>query len=137
MPAPLLCTRAHFCISGRRGFPADVRTRSFAFSSCEFVAKSRETVGILAPVGEYLHPEIEVDLRADERFDLLARGLAEAADLRALAADDDRLLTVSLHINYCADVERRALFPIFFDLDGDAVRDLVVQLLQHRLADQL
>src|SRR5205807_5037909 len=89
------------------------------------------------PVGENLNPQIEIHRGADECFDFASRSFADAADLRALATDDDRLLAVSLHINYCADVERRALLAKFFDLHGHAIRNLVMQLLEHRLANQL
>ena len=83
------------------------------------IAESRQTAGILAPVGEHLHPQVEVHLLADERFDLLARALPDFLDLGALTSDDDGRLAVALDINYRANVERGAAFAIFLDLDGD------------------
>src|ERR1700694_4674070 len=56
-----------------------LRQTHLLFSCCELIAESRQTARILPPVREHFHPQIEVNLFADEGLDLLAGGFADGA----------------------------------------------------------
>ena len=93
--------------------------------------------GVFAPVREHLDPQIEIDRRADERFDLFARGASDVPDALPLGADEDPLLAVALDVDDRSNVHRRCVLTKLLDLARDAVRHFVVELLERRLAHQL
>ena len=55
----------------------------------------------------------------------------------ALGADENAFLTVALDVQHRPNVHGRSVLPELVDLAGDAVGDLVAELLQRRFAHQL
>src|SRR5918999_4452613 len=92
---------------------------------------------IAAPVRKHLHPDVEKDLRADEGFDLLARRGTDGTDTLSARADEDPLLTLSLDVDDGTNVDGRLVFAELLDLACDAVRDLFLELLECRFANEL
>ena len=108
-PAPLRDTRARSCTWGRREWRAAAATSVIAVFRRELIAESARGAGVLPPVGKHLHPEIEIDRRADEASRSSCGRLRRCSRMRcALAADEDALLAFALDVQYCANVHRRA-----------------------------
>ena len=74
---------------------------------------------------------------ADERFDFGARRLSQRLDRPAALADDDALLAVALHVEGGSNINRAGGLAEFFDGAGDAVRKLLAQQFERRLAHEL
>ena len=66
-----------------------------------------------------------------------SRNLSDFANARAFCAYDDALLAFPLDVDDCSNVHRRATLAELLDSDGDAVWDLIMKLLEHRLANEL
>src|SRR6266571_2099628 len=92
------------------------------------------------PVLGDLNPQIQVDPRAEERFDLLSGPAADLPEPCALGADDDGLLAWPLDVDDRVDIGEPALIGALRDLldqHGDRVRELGPDTLERRLANQL
>src|SRR5690606_21798598 len=90
------------------------------------VAQSPEGRGVAPPAGCDLDPEIEVDPRVEERFDLLPGAPPELPDAHAATPDQDRLLAVPLHVDGGTNVDRVRGLAEFLDRHRDAVWHLLL-----------
>src|SRR5579872_4080344 len=79
-----------------------------------------EKGGLLAPPGLYAHMQVEIDLRFEELLHLLAGEGADLFEHRALGADDDGLLAVTLHADGSVNARERSGFlpPVHHYGDG-------------------
>src|SRR6185503_3313704 len=119
------------------GFPAIAWARSSTFFLVHSISETRERVRVLAPVRKHLHPEIEIDVLRQKRFDFGACRLSNAANPRTLAADEDPLLTIALDVQDRTNIHRALALPKLLDFTRDAVWHFIAQLLERRFADQL
>src|SRR5690242_16946802 len=137
MPTPARDTPRDPCTSDRREFQAVGERDSLRVLLWQVVAEPAKCTGVLPPIGEHFHPQIEVYRLADELFDFRARCPADLADPIALRADEYPFLTLALDVQDRADVDGRAAFPKLVDFASDAVGHLVFELLERRLANEL
>src|SRR4051794_37152072 len=99
-------------------------------------AGAAELGGVALPVLGDLDEQVEVDLLAQHRLDLLAGAGADVLEARAGAADDDRLLRRALDEDLGADGEDLARGDLLDD-HGEGVGQLVAHALERGLADEL
>src|SRR5206468_11147408 len=92
---------------------------------------------VAAPFGQDLHVQVEEDPLAEESFDLGAGGRAERFDGAPPFPDHDALLAVPLDVHDRPNIYWLGALPKLVDLAGDAVRQLLVQLLERRLPNEL
>ena len=99
-------------------------------------AKIAQLGGRVAPVFLDLDPRLQVHLRAHEALDILPRELADLFEHGAALADDDALVALFFAVNGHVHVDDAVIaLGKLRDLDGRAVRDLLIeaqqQLLRH------
>ena len=73
---------------------------------------------------------------SQQRLDLGARRGAEGLDGAATLADYDPLLAFPLDVQHRPNIYRLGALPELIDLARDAVRQLFMQLLERRLANE-
>src|ERR1035438_1997625 len=101
-------------------------------------AQAAQLLGVALPVLGDLDVQVEVDLGAQQRLDLVAGTAAYLLQPRALGADDDGLLARPLHVKlgvYVGEVRTTWPRPHLLDHDRDRVRQLIAHPVQGRLPD--
>jgi len=101
------------------------------------VSKPLQSPRISTPVGEDLHPQVQVHGAADEPLDFPARDAADLTNAPALLADQDPLLALAFDVQNGPNVHGRPLLAELLDLAREAVGHLLVELLERRLAHEL
>src|SRR6266540_2532695 len=80
--------------------------------------------------------QVEKHALVEQRFDLATRRGAEGLDGAAALADDDALLAVALDVQHGPNIYPLGALPELIDLTRHAVRQLFMQLLEGRFADE-
>src|SRR5665213_974882 len=94
------------------------------------ITKAAECRCILSPILQYFHPKVEIHAATCKCFDLFPSSRPQELDTASLFANEDALLAFAFDVNYCSNVDRRAVLPKLLDLTSDAVRYLSPELLQ-------
>src|SRR5437763_15390090 len=92
---------------------------------------------VLAPALVYGHVQVEEDLDAQRRFELLTRFRSDLLRHRALLADDDRLLRLALDDDGRVYLDQLLVFFPPVDGHGGRVRQLLLRVREELLADEL
>src|SRR5215469_3598148 len=87
-----------------------------------------ERAGIVRPALAYLHPEREVKAAAEQVIELEAGGPPDPFQSFPLGTDNDRLVPGPVDPDRRVHVELSLLLLHTLDLDGDTVRQLLLQL---------
>src|SRR5579864_6335836 len=87
---------------------------------------------ILAPVLQHFHVKLQENLRAQDRFQFLARGSADFLEGAAAAADQDSLLSFAVDVDCRADTDQLFGFVKRIADNGDGVWDFLGRRF-HRL----
>ena len=101
------------------------------------VAETAESAVALAPIGKDLHPQVEVDRRADEVLDFRSGRAPDVTDPLPACSDQDTLLAVPLDVENRPNVYRRLPFSKLLDCARNAVGHFFVELFEGGLADEL
>src|SRR5918997_2490961 len=103
-----------------------------------------QLLGVVLPLAEHRHVQVQVHPGAEQRLDARARLAADRLDDLPTAAEQHRLLAGALAVQQRVDLDQLAAVPLgvgtaghLLDGDGERVRHLLEHLLQRGLADQL
>src|SRR5690606_11847422 len=135
--SPRAYARGRPCTWGRPGSESTRGQGSFPEVLGEVEAEPLEVAGRTSPVRQDFHPQIQIHRLTDKSLDLLAGYAAELANLGSPVPDEDSLLAFALDVDDCPNVPRLPIFAELLDLAGDAVGNLLVELLERGLAHQL